>query len=160
MGKILVVSNGIYPDLQSVSYTVELATSLNSQVEILEVVPKDQGIAFLNRKKSLLGAVKSLMEDVYVAVGFAEENQHDIAKEIINEAVMNLHPYITKLKNYGIHARLVLKSGEFLKETKDFIRKNKDILMAILAIKKDKKSQFYLDRLKKEVDIPIIMVGT
>lgn len=158
MRKILVASNGIYPDKKSVSYTVDLATSLKSHVEFLEVVPLDERLIFKRTKRNLFSIIKSLMEDAYVAVSFAEENQQEIAKEIVNEAIMNLHPYISKLKENGIHTHLTIKKGEFLKETREFILKNRDILMAILAVKKDKNTALYLDVLKKEVDIPIILV--
>lgn len=158
MRKILVASNGIYPDEKSVSYTVDLATTLKSQVEFLEVVSENKKIIVSKKKKNFFGVIKSLIEDAYVAVSFAEENQQEIAKEIVNEAIMNLHPYISKLKENGIHTHLTIKKGEFLKETREFILKNRDILMAILAVKKDKNTALYLDVLKKEVDIPIILV--
>ncbi|WP_461833172.1 hypothetical protein [Desulfothermus sp.] len=157
MKRILVASYGLSPDSKTVCYSLDLAKQLGMEVEFFEVVPEK------NKKPSIkvgpLKLLKSLMEDAMVAVTYAEHQEHGMAREIVNQAMENLKPYLSKIQNADLKVDLVIRIGDFVKEVVKRVRERKGIILAVIAMGKTHREKV-LEKLKQELDIPIIIIET
>jgi len=157
MKRILVASYGLSPDSKTVCYSLDLAKQLGMEVEFFEVVPEK------NKKPSIkvgpLKLLKSLMEDAMVAVTYAEHQEHGMAREIVNQAMENLKPYLSKIQNADLKVDLVIRIGDFVKEVVKRVRERKGIILAVIAMGKTHREKV-LEKLKQELDIPIIVITT
>jgi len=157
MKRILVASYGLSPDSKTVCYSLDLAKQLGMEVEFFEVVPEK------NKKPSIkvgpLKLLKSLMEDAMVAVTYAEHQEHGMAREIVNQAMENLKPYLSKIQKADLNVDLVIRIGDFVKEVVKRVRERKGIILAVIAMGKTHREKV-LEKLKQELDIPIIIIET
>ena len=158
MKRILVASYGLNPDSKTVCYSLDLAKQLGLEVEFFEVVPEK------NKKPSIkivgpLKLLKSLMEDAMVAVTYAEHQEHEMAREIVNQAMENLKPYLSKIQKADLKVDLVIRIGDFVKEVVKRVRERKEIILTVIAISKRHREKV-LEKLKQELDIPIIVIET
>jgi len=156
MKKILLATYGISPDPSSVLCTLDIASQLGSEVEIFEVLSPNLDAQI--KREGALKLVKSFMEDVMVAVTFAEQKEHEIAKEVIDEAMANLRPFWGKVRDAGLKVDLVIRRGDIVKEIVNYVHVKKDIILAVLSLGKSKKKNKIIKRLEKELDIPLVIV--
>jgi len=158
MKRILVASYGLSPDSKTICYSLDLAKQLGLEVEFFEVVPEK------NKKTSIkvggpLKLLKSLMEDAMVAVTYAEHQEHEMAREIVNQAMENLKPYLSKIQKSDLKVDLVIRIGDFVKEVVNRVRERKEIIFTVIAMGKTHRKKV-LEKLKQELDIPIIVIET
>jgi len=71
----------------------------------------------------------------------------------------NLKPYLSKIQKSDLKVDLVIRIGDFVKEVVKRVRERKEIILAVIAMGKTPRRKV-LEKLKQELDIPIIVITT
>ena len=124
MEKILLAIDGASPDKNAVRYAVELCKRIKAELNILQIVNSLDLGGRVNR-------VRRYIEGTMTSVTFAEAGEHEIAKELRDQALENLDKLIPEAEKEALHCNLSMKAGSPDKEIVNYVDEHRDVVLTI-----------------------------
>lgn len=112
----------------------------------------------LNTLKRKLKIVQTFLEDSMCAASFAEAGENKIAKQIVDQALQNLAPYLAKQRAKIHQPHIYLKQGKLAEEIINFVCKQKKIIFTIFN--PQKKETKVIKILQQGLPVPLVLVRT
>ncbi|MBU0484512.1 MAG: universal stress protein [Proteobacteria bacterium] len=165
MEKVLLAIDGTTPDQKAFKYAVDLCMRIKADLKVLQVVsPQDFG-GYISKIKTKANKAKRFIEESMMAATFAEAGEHETASAMMEEAERNLRKLLPESARAGVTCDLLVRSGDTTKEIVNYVRDNKDIVIAVYDAPRgnDPKSSARkikndLKSITKGLTIPVVMV--
>ena len=165
MEKVLLAIDGTTPDKKAFNYAVELCTRIKADLSILHIVRSQNMNGLLEKAINRAKCAKLFFEGTMMAATFAEAGEHEIADDLMDQALMNINTLLTESENSGISCHLTMKSGNPSEEIVRFVRENKDVVIAVYdpsgekeQSTSDRKIKNIIRSITDALPIPLVMV--
>jgi nucleotide-binding universal stress UspA family protein len=145
MKKILLAIDGITPNKKTVHYAVELCKRIKAELNILQIINSLNLGERVNR-------VRRYMEDSMIAATFAEAGEHEMAKDLREQALKNINRLIPESEKEAVHCHLSVRSGNPDKEIVNYVNDHRDIVLTIYNTPKEEMAD--ADNEKNRRDVP------
>lgn len=139
---------------EGLSYAVDLAKTMDEGITVLLV----------NRKSMM-----QRIEDAMAAVAFAEENEPDTAREIINKGAKDeghadagVHTLLDSCRNLGVNVTVHAVTEDAVTAVKDYLKERNGVDMVLLSpsiTTKGNLSARELQRLVKTASRPVVTMA-
>ena len=131
MEKVLLAIDGITPDKQVFDHAVALCLRIKAELKILQVIRPQKIPSCLKKMKNTAHQAKRFFEDSMMAATFAEAGEFETADVLMSEALKNINKLLPESKKAGVPCYLTMKSGEPIKAITQYVRENKDVVVAV-----------------------------
>lgn len=131
MEKVLLAIDGITPDKQAFDHAVALCLRIKAELKILQVIKPQKITDCLKKMKSTAHQAKRFFEGSMMAATFAEAGEFESADVLMSEALKNINKLLPESKRAGVPCHLTMKSGEPMKTIVQYVRENKDVVVAV-----------------------------
>ncbi|SDN20120.1 hypothetical protein SAMN04488516_1016 [Desulfonauticus submarinus] len=156
MNTILLANQGFKADRKALQYACNLSQEMKANLSILEIIPFNKPKNNLEKLKNNLKKIRMFLEDRMVNITYAESLSLEDYKKIIYQEVKSINSNLPN-KNL-IKPEIYIQQGSLIKEIKNFVNKHRDVLMTILPVYAFKLNHKGLCQLKKELDIPLVLI--
>lgn len=133
---------------EGLTYAIDLANTLDEDITILLVNKKVQGQRF---------------EDIMAAVAFAEEDEHETAREFLRKRKPKERPnsMVEQCKTAGIAVNMQTADDNLVSAVNDFLKQRKAVDMVLLSpnITKNGISAGELKSLVKTTSRPVVTIA-
>lgn len=164
MKKILLAISGISPHLRDFQYAADLCSRLKADLNILQIVGLSNSRDGLKRIRDKAGNLRRRIEDSMTAATFAEAGEHEIARDILNQAKRNLEPLLSKAEEAGISCQVTVKEGDPEKEIVRYLKGHRDIVLTVCDIHREKDAPSRKKRtsipagIAEQFPVPVVVV--
>jgi nucleotide-binding universal stress UspA family protein len=131
MEKVLLAIDGISPSKQILHYAVQLSRRIRAQLNVLEIISPKRSKEYIHRVRRVANHTKRYLERSLVAATFAEAGEHEMAQELMAEALENLNQLLPESEKEGIAYQLTLKPGHLAEEILKYVNTHRDVVLAI-----------------------------
>ena len=113
MEKVLLAIDGISPSKQILQYALQLSQRIRAQLNVLEIITPESSKEYVSKVRRVVNHTKRYFEGSMVAATFAEAGEHEMAKELMEQALENLNQLLPESEKVGKACQLALKQGHF-----------------------------------------------
>ncbi|MBF0451032.1 MAG: universal stress protein [Candidatus Magnetomorum sp.] len=131
MKKVLLAIDGVTPTVKIFRYAVQLCQWTKAELNVLQIVGKRNTSNYLSKLRKKAGVVRQYFEDSMVAATYAEAGEHETARDMIDEAMINIKKILPESEKAGVKCHLVLKNGETEKEIINYVKEHRDVVFTI-----------------------------
>ncbi len=131
MQKVLLAVDGIKPTEKAFRYAVELCQRLHADLRVVQVIRPGQYKEYLKKVRKGAHRAKRYIENFIMAATFASAREHDMAKEIMARARMNIKRLLPESERAGISCHLTMASGHPGKEIIRYVNEHRDVVLMI-----------------------------
>jgi nucleotide-binding universal stress UspA family protein len=162
--KVLLAISGISPRLKAFQYTAELCSRIKADLNILQVVRLAKPKEGLKRIRDKADQLRRRIEDSMTAAAFAEAGEHEIARDILDQARRNLEPLLGKANEAGLTYQVTLKTGDPGEEIVRYLKGHRDIVLTVCDIVtgKDTASEIESASIPTEIaehsTVPVVLI--
>lgn len=135
MKTVLLVIDGMAPRRNIFDYALQFCQRIKAELSILQIVDTRRDCMEKVRKKA--GMARNYFERAMMATTFAEANAPEIAEAILFRARDNTRKVLPEIAKPGTLSGYALLSGDIRKEAVDYVRKHRDVVVAILDTPKE-----------------------
>lgn len=167
MEKVLLAIHGITPDKKAFKYAVDLCMRIKADLKVLQVVSPPNIGGYISKIKITANNAKRFLEDSMIAATFAEAGDHETARALMDQARRNTNKLLPESTKAGVACELLVRSGDTTEEIVNYVRENKDIVIAVYdAPRENDKNSGKLQRkselksITKGLSIPVVMIQT
>lgn len=165
MEKVLLAINGTTPNKKSFKYAIDLCMRIKADLKVLQVVNPQNFDGCIAKIKHTANNAKRFFESSMMAATFAEAGEHETAGTLMDQARRNTNKLLPESTKAGVSCELLIKSGDTTEEIVNYVRENKDIVIAIYDTPRKnpnnsnkKQSNIDLESITKGLSIPVVMV--
>ena len=131
MEKVLLAIDGISPSKQIFRYAVQLCQRIRAQLNVLQIISPQEPIEYLKKVRKGASHTSRYFERSMVAATFGEAGEHEMAKDLMAQALENLNQFLLESEEAGIQCQLTLKPGYPAKEILNYVKTHHDVVLAI-----------------------------
>ena len=166
MKKVLLAIDGVKPTQTVFNYAVQLCQRLKAELNVLQVIRPGRYGEYMKKVRLSAQRTKEFIEGSMVAATFAEAGEHEAAGAVMAEARKNLNELLPESEKAGVPFHLSVTSGRPGKEILYYLRKLRDVVLAIYdAPRQDDQGRCVETRrntvpreIKRNLSVPLVVV--
>ena len=159
MEKILLAIEGITPNKKAVRFAVELCKRVKAELNILQIINSLNLGERVNR-------VRRYVEGSMIAATFAEAGEHEMAKDLREQALKNINQLLPESEKEAVHCHLSVRSGIPDREIVNYVNDHRDIVLTIYNTPKEEmgnansetKTTDVPRRIRQRISTPLVVV--
>lgn len=144
MEKVLLAIEGITPNKKAVRYAAELCKRIKADLNILQIINSLNLGERVNR-------VRRYIEGSMIAATFAEAGEHEMAKDVREQALKNINQWLPESEKESVHCHLSVRSGSPDKEIVNYVNDHRDIILTIYDISKEEMGEAHIKTKTRDV---------
>jgi len=127
MQKVLLAVDGIKPTEKAFRYAVELCQRLCAELRVVQVIRPERYNEYLKKIRKGAQRAKRYIENSMMAATFAEAGEHEMSKEIMALAKMNIKRLLPESERAGVSCHLTMASGRPGKEIIRYVNERETV---------------------------------
>ena len=164
MEKVLLAISGVSPSLKAFQYTAELCSRIKADLNILQIVRLAKTKDGLKRIRDKAGQLRRRIEDSMTAATFAEAGEHEIARDILDQARRNLAPLLGQAEESGLTYEVTFKAGEPREEIVSYLNDHRDIVLTVCDVDSGKEAfsgmgkESIVTEIAEHSTVPVVLI--